>query len=99
MNDLFGLRREVLERRVPEVEAGQRIAAALSAENRVAELVLERPRLLDLGAAVDRAVAGVESLDDRGRRAQHVDHDPDGNACRLPRCKGDVDAHRADVTG
>jgi len=98
-NDLFSLRREVLERRVPEVEAGQRVTAALSAENRVGEIVPERPGLLDLGAAVDRAVATFESLNDRGCRAEHVDHDPDGNARRLPRCKGDVDVHRADVTG
>ncbi len=89
---------EVFERRVAEVEAGQRVTPALAPEHGVAELLPERLRLLHLGAAVDRAVSGVDGLDDRGRRAQHVDHDSDGNPGRLPRCKRDVDAHWADVT-
>jgi hypothetical protein len=89
---------EILERGVPEVEAGRGIAPALASEHRVAEILLERLRLLDLGTAVDGAVAGVESLHDRGGRAQHVDHDSGGNPGRFTRCKGDVDAHRADVT-
>jgi hypothetical protein len=71
---------------------------ALASEHGVAELFLERLGLPDLGAAVDGAIADFQSLDDRGCRPQHVDHDSPGNPGRLPWCKGDVDAHRADVS-
>ena len=51
---------------------------ALAADDRVvAELLAERPRLLDLGAAEHPLVARRERLCDRRRRADDVDDDAD----------------------
>ena len=52
------------------------LRVALAARDRgVAELLPQRPRVVDLRAAEDALVAGRERLDDRRRRAHQVDDD------------------------
>ena len=66
-----------------------------SPPRRPPQLLLQRERLLDLGAAVDALVARRQRLGDRRGRAQDVHDDADRSARRLRRRKRDVDAHPA----
>ena len=76
--------RGVLARRIAQVEARQRLAAALAAQQHAAgaHLAGQRPRLVDLGAGADAGAAGGQGVDDGRRRAQHVDDD--GEAAGQP---------------
>ena len=65
----------------------------LSGEDGVSDLVAERDRLLDLGAAENALVARLERLHDRRARPEDVDDDPGRDPGRVGRCKGDVHAH------
>ena len=86
--------REVLARRVAEVEALDPHAEPLAAEGD-ASGDGERPRVLDLGRTQHALVAGRERLADRRRGTDHVDHDARRGGGELVRSEGDVNVHVA----
>ena len=93
-------RLEELARRGARVEPVDPLRVALAAGDRgVAELLPQRPRVVDLRAAEDTLVARRERLGDRRRRTHQVDDDAE--LCRgcFRRREGDVEAHGRKATG
>ena len=66
---LIEIGEQVQERNFDGEHSVAPIRQAIASGHGIVELLLERLRFVDLGAAIDRRVAGVERLHDRGGRA------------------------------
>ena len=72
--------RRKFARRIAQIEAIDRHAAAFAREQRVRQAGRQRLRVVDLGTGANAGAAGGEGVDDGRCRPQHVDDDGDAAA-------------------
>ena len=77
----------------PTSKPSMRTGVPFAPEQALTEPLPESPRFVNFAAAVGALVSGGERLRDGRGGAENVDDDPKLSAGRLPRRKGDVDAH------